>query len=108
REKRQQAEDVIHNIGSMLRQFALGNLLVALISAVPICLVFAILRLKYALLVGLLAAFLSLMPYIGVALALVPPLLIALLQYESLRPFFILAATVAVVHFIAVNLLTPR
>jgi predicted PurR-regulated permease PerM len=108
REKRHQAEGVIHNIGSMLRQFALGNLLVALISAVPICLVFAILHLQYALVLGLLAACLSLIPYIGVALALVPPLMVALLQYDSVNPFLILAATVTAVHFIAVNLLTPK
>jgi predicted PurR-regulated permease PerM len=108
REKRQQAEDVIHYIGIMLRQFALGNLLVALISAVPICLVFAALRLQYALVLGLLAACLSLIPYIGVALALVPPLMVALLQYDSVHPFLILAATVVAVHFIAVNFLTPK
>jgi len=108
REKRQQAEDVIHNIGSMLRQFALGNLLVALISAVPICLVFAILHLQYALVLGILAACLSLIPYIGVALALVPPLMVALLQYDSVNPFLILAAIVTAVHFVAVNLLTPK
>jgi predicted PurR-regulated permease PerM len=108
REKRQQAEGVIHNIGRMLRQFALGNLLVALISAAPICLVFAMLHLQYALVLGLLAACLSLIPYIGVALALVPPLMVALLQYDSVNPFFILAVTVTAVHFIAVNLLTPK
>jgi predicted PurR-regulated permease PerM len=108
REKRQQAEDVIHYIGIMLRQFALGNLLVALISAVPICLVFATLHLQYALVLGLLAACLSLIPYIGVALALVPPLMVALLQYDSVNPFLIVAATVAVVHFVAVNFLTPK
>jgi predicted PurR-regulated permease PerM len=107
-ENRQKAEDVIHNIGCMLRQFALGNVLVALISAVPICLVFAIIHLQYALLIGLLAACLSLIPYIGVAVALVPPLIVALLQYDSVDPFLILAATVATVHFFAVNFLTPK
>jgi predicted PurR-regulated permease PerM len=108
RQNRQQAEDVIHYIGLMLRQFALGNLLVALITAVPICLVFAYLRLQYALVLGLLAAFVGLLPYIGVALALVPPLMVALMQYDSVKPFLILAATVAAAHFIAVNVLTPR
>jgi predicted PurR-regulated permease PerM len=108
REKRQQAENVIHQIGLMLRQFALGNLLVALITAIPICLVFAYLRLQYALVLGLLAACVSLIPYIGVALALVPPLMVALMQFDSVKPFLILAATVAAAHFIAVNILTPR
>jgi len=107
-EKREQAKRVIHSIGIMLRQFALGNLLVALIMAVPICLVFSTLHLQYALVLGLLAACLSLIPYIGVALALVPPLMVALLQYDSVNPFLILAATVAAAHFIAVNFLTPK
>jgi len=107
-EKRQQAKNVIHSIGIMLRQFALGNLLVALITAAPICLVFAILHLQYALVLGLLAAFLSLIPYIGVALALVPPLMVALLQYDSVQPFLILAVTVGAAHFMAVNFLTPK
>jgi predicted PurR-regulated permease PerM len=107
-DKRQQAEDVIHGISRMLRQFVLGNFLVAVISAGLITPAFAAIRLQYALLLGPLAAFLSLVPYIGVALALLPPLLIALLQYDTMGPFIILAVTVAVVHFIAVNFLTPK
>jgi predicted PurR-regulated permease PerM len=107
-ERRQQAENVIHGISSMLRQFVLGNLLVALISAALITPVFAALQLRYALLMGPLAAFLSMIPYIGVALAILPPLLIALLQYDTMNPFFVLVATVALVHFLAVNFLTPR
>jgi predicted PurR-regulated permease PerM len=108
RDKRQLAEDVIHNISSMLRQFALGNVLVALISAVPICLVFAILHLHYALVLGIIAACFSLIPYIGVALALVPPLMVALLQYDSVNPFLVVAATITAVHFVGANVLTPK
>jgi len=108
RDKRDQAEDVIHDISHMLRQFALGNLLVALISAIPICLVFAFLRLQYALVLGLLAALLGLIPYIGVALSLIPPLMVALMQYDSVNPILILAGTVIVVHLIAANLLIPK
>jgi predicted PurR-regulated permease PerM len=107
-EKRQLAEDVIHNINKMLRQFVLGNLMVALISAVPMCLVFSFLHLQYALVMGLLASCLSLIPYIGVALALIPPLMVAVLQYDSVNPFLVLAVTVAAVHFLSVNVLTPR
>ncbi len=107
-ERRQQAEDVIHAISQMLRQFVLGNLLVALISAALIVPVFAALQLRYAVLLGLMAAFLSLIPYIGVALAILPPLLVALLQYDTMQPFFALGTSVAVVHFLAVNFLTPK
>jgi predicted PurR-regulated permease PerM len=74
-ERRQQAEDVIHAIARMLRQFVVGNLVVGLISACLITPVFAIIHLQYALLMGPLAALLSLVPYIGVALGIFPPCL---------------------------------
>ncbi len=107
-DRRQQAEDVIQGISGMVRQYVLGNVLVALISAAPICLVFSIIQLPYAALMGLLAAFLTLVPYIGVALGILPPLLIALVQYDRPAPFLWIAATVAGVHFLAVNFLTPK
>jgi len=107
-QKRQQAEDVIHAIARMMRQFVVGNFLVGLISAVLITPVFALIGLNYALLMGPLAAILSLVPYIGVALGLLPPLMIALMQYDTTGPFIAIGVTVAVVHFVAVNILTPK
>lgn len=106
--RRQQAEDVIDAIARILREFVLGNLLVGLISAAIITPVFAIIHLQYALLLGPLAALLSLIPYIGVALGVLPPLLVALLQFENTGPFIAIGVTVVVVHFVAVNILTPK
>ena len=107
-QQRQQAEEVIDAIARMLRQFVVGNLFVGLISACLITPVFAIIHLQYTLLLGPLAALLSLIPYIGVALAILPPLLVALMQYDSTGPFVAIGVTVAVVHFVAVNILTPK
>jgi len=106
--QRQQAEDVIHAIARMLRQFVVGNLFVGLISACIITPVFALIHLQYALLMGPLAALLSLVPYIGVALGIIPPLLVALMQYDTTGPFITIGVSVAVVHFVAVNVLTPK
>jgi predicted PurR-regulated permease PerM len=80
---------------------------VAAISAALITSVFAVLGLRYAWLVGPLAAFLSMIPYAGVAFGVLPPLLIALVQFDSMGPFISIALTVVFVHFIAVNVLTP-
>jgi predicted PurR-regulated permease PerM len=106
--QRQQAEDVIDAIARMLRQFVVGNLFVGLISTCLITPVFAIIHLQYALLMGPLAAILSLVPYIGVALGILPPLLVALMQYDTTGPFITIGVSVAVVHFVAVNVLTPK
>ncbi len=106
--RRQQAEDVLRGLSRMVRGYVLGNLLVAAISAALITPVFAAVELRYALLMGPLAALLSMIPYIGVALAILPPLLIALIQYDTIGPFLTIALTVVIVHFLAVNLLTPK
>src|SRR5437867_7424556 len=107
-EQRQQAEDVIAGIAHMVRQYVLGNLLVALISAAVIIPVFVLIRLPYALVVGPISAFLTLIPYVGVALSLAPPLLIGLVQYDRPEPFIVMTIAVVVVHFLAANLLTPK
>ena len=106
-ERRQQAEDVMRGISKMVRSFMVGNLLVAVISAGLITPIFALVGLRYALVVGPIAAFLSLVPYVGVALAVLPPLLIALVQFDTMGPFLSIALTVVFMHFIAVNVLTP-
>jgi predicted PurR-regulated permease PerM len=107
-ERRMQAEEVIVSITGMVRQFVVGNFLIGLISAAIITPVFAAIHLRYALLMGPLAAFLSLVPYIGVAAAMVPPLLIAIVDFNTVGPFVTMAITLVVVHFISANILTPR
>ena len=107
---RERATEVMRGISLMVRQYVIGNFLVALVSAGLITPVFYMVGLRFWLIMGLLAAFLSLIPYIGVVLALLPPLLLALVQpdYKHVAPFVIIAVTVVVVHFVAINLLTPK
>jgi predicted PurR-regulated permease PerM len=107
-ERRQQAEDVIQGIGDMVRQYVLGNFLVAAVSALLITPIFMVIQLPYAVLIGPVSALLNLIPYIGVVLAMLPPLLVGLLAFEGIGPFVTVAVTVALVHFLAVNLLTPK
>jgi predicted PurR-regulated permease PerM len=107
-ERRQQAEDVLRGISRMAREYVLGNLLVALISAALITPAFMAIHLRYALLMGPLAAVLSMIPYIGVALGMLPPMLIALVDFDRMEPFLTIALAVVVVHFLAVNFLTPK
>lgn len=107
-ERRQQVEDVIADIGHMARRYVLGNALVALISAALLTPVFLAINLPYAVVVGPVSAVLTLIPYLGVALSLGPPLLVGLMQYDSAGPFVVITAAVVVVHFLAVNLFTPK
>ncbi|HEV2351814.1 MAG TPA: AI-2E family transporter [Terriglobia bacterium] len=110
RERRHAAEDVINGITQMVREYVLGNLLVALISALVIWPIFAAIKLPYAMIMATLAALLSLVPYLGVAFGVIPPLLVALVHpdYNSTTPFVIIIVTVVMMHFIAINILTPK
>jgi predicted PurR-regulated permease PerM len=108
RERRQHVEDVFRGLSHMVRRYVLGNILVALISTVLILPAFSAIGLRYTLIVGPIAAFLSLIPYLGLALSLIPPLLIALVQYDRLGPFVAITVTLVIVHFLAVNMLTPK
>jgi predicted PurR-regulated permease PerM len=109
-ERRNVVDSTIGGITLMARQYVLGNILIALISAAVICPVFWLIDLPYALLLGSLAAFLSMVPYLGIALGMMPPLLVALVhpEYKEVFPFIVIAVTVAVVHFAALNILTPK
>jgi predicted PurR-regulated permease PerM len=109
-ERRERAEAVIRGISRMVRQYVVGNILVGLISAAIITSVFWLLDLHFALLLGPVVAFLNLIPYLGVPLAMTPPLLIALVQsdYRDVWPFIFIALTVFLVHVLAINVLTPK
>jgi len=106
--RRHKAEAVIVGIGHMVRSYVLGNVLVALISAAILTPAFAIVGLRFALIVGPLAAFLTLVPYVGVLLSLAPPLLIAVAQFDRAGPFVAISIAVVGVHFLAMNVLTPK
>jgi predicted PurR-regulated permease PerM len=98
----------MQGIASMVRAFVAGNFLLGLLLALISSLLFWILRLPYFLLVGPLSGFLSLIPYIGLPLALVPPVCAALTAYSTLTHYLILATVVSFLHVLALNLLYPK
>ncbi len=107
-DRRQQVESVLNGISEMVRQYMLGNLFVALLSAAVITPAFVFIDLPYAMILGPLAAFLSLVPYIGLALGILPPVLAAWTEPAPMWHFVAIVLTVGIVHFIAINVLTPK
>jgi predicted PurR-regulated permease PerM len=65
-------------------------------------------RLPYPLLIGPISGFLSLVPYIGVPLAVVPPMIAALPVYSTPTIYIVIAMVVTTVHLLALNLLYPK
>ncbi|MFZ0799897.1 MAG: AI-2E family transporter [Terriglobales bacterium] len=94
-------------IGKMLQSFIVGNLLIGLlISAVSVA-IFGLLHVPFFYFVGFLSGFLSLVPYLGVVLAMIPPILVGLGQLEA-GSLLVVALCVVGMHLFALNVLYPK
>ncbi len=102
------AEKTLDGIAIMVRAFVVGNFVLGLLVGLASTGVFWLFDLPYPLLSGPLSGFLTLIPYIGMPLALVPPFLGALAVYSTMGPFVLLLGIVAVFHLLAMNLLYPK
>jgi len=106
-EPRYTVAKALDGVGDMVRAYVVGNFLLGLLLSVASMLLFASVNLPYWQVVGPLSGFLSLVPYIGMPLALIPPLVVALPQGEPARYLFLLAS-VGLLHLFALNLLYPK
>lgn len=97
----------LNGIAEMVRAFVVGNFLLGLLLVVASSLTFWIMRLPYPLLVGPLSGCLSLVPYVGLPLAIVPPLFAALSQ-NTVQLYLLVVLAVAVLHLVAMNVLYPK
>jgi predicted PurR-regulated permease PerM len=95
------------SIGEMARAYVVGNFILGLILSLASCVIFWSWHVPYWMLIGFVSGFLSLVPYVGLPLALIPAIAAALLTYETVTPYVIIGAEVAVLHLIGLNLLYP-
>lgn len=94
-------------ISRMIRSFMVGNLLIGLFMAGVSIAVFGALHLPFFWIVGAISGFLSLVPYLGIVLALAPPLMVGLGQFGS-EDLIALSLAVVALHFFALNVLYPK
>ncbi len=95
-------------VAEVARGYVIGNAILGVLLGVVSALFFIIIELPYAILAGALSGFLSLVPYVGVPLAIIPPLVAALPKYSSPSIYVVIAVVVALFHLIALNLLYPK
>ena len=94
-------------ISSMIRSFIVGNVLVGLFISATSTVVFGVIGLPYFYFIGFISGFLSLVPYLGVMLAMIPPLVggIGVLTTSTV---IAVVATVMGLHLFALNVLYPK
>jgi len=106
-ENRNSAYVMLGLIARMIRSFIVGNFIIGVfISACSIA-IFGFIGLPYFYFLGIISGFLSLIPYLGVLLAVVPPL-VADLGHISTAVALIVIASVIGLHLIAMNVLYPK
>jgi len=93
-------------IAAMIRSFIVGNFVIGLFLSGASIAVFGLIGLPYFYFVGVISGFLSLIPYLGVVLATLPPVIVGL-GYLTTATFIIACAFVVGLHFFAMNVLYP-
>ena len=94
-------------IADMIRRYIVGNVLVGLFIGAISTIVFGILHLPYFYFLGFIAGFLNLVPYLGVLLAPVVPLIAGLGHIHSTQALVIILTEV-VLHLFSLNVLYPK
>src|SRR6185312_7389527 len=107
KEHRLVAHRTVGRISTMIRSFIIGNVVVGIINSVVSSLVFWQLGIKYPYFIGVISGFASLIPYLGLVLAIIPPLAggIGVLNHTGI---IIGVVTVLVIHLVTMNVLYPK
>ena len=105
---RMAAEKTLDGITMMIRGFIVGNVIIGAILSAASTLLFVMMGLPYAALMAPISGFLSVVPYLGALLAMIPPILAGATKYDTLAPLIGIASGVAGFHIIALNVLYPK
>ncbi|MGA2186173.1 MAG: AI-2E family transporter [Bryobacteraceae bacterium] len=105
---RQMAHKTWESIADATRTYMIGNFMLGVILAVVSAGFFLTIRMPYWLLVGALSGFLSLVPYVGLPLAILPAFAAGLTVYDNPAIYVLIVVVIAAVHLLAVNLLYPK
>lgn len=107
KEHRLVAHRTVARISEMIRSFITGNLIIGLANALISGVVFWRLGIPYFYFLGAISGFISLIPYLGVVLALLPPLAagIGILDKTGVLTVFV---TVIGMHIVTTNVIFPK
>ncbi len=106
-ENRNSAYVMLGLIARMIRSFIVGNFIIGVFLSVCSIALFGLMGLPYFYFLGIISGFLSLIPYLGVMLALVPPM-VADLGHLTTGVAVLVVAIVLGLHLIAMNVLYPK
>src|SRR5260370_10178891 len=106
--RRLTAGKALEGVAEVTRAFVIGNLSLGLVVGFFSSIFFLAIRVPYWPLIAALSGFLSMVPYVGMPLAMLPPLVAGLAVYDRPGIYILIAAVVGMLHLLALNLLYPK
>ncbi len=106
-ENRNTAYVMLGLVARMIRSFIVGNFIIGVFLSSCSIAVFGLVGLPYFYFLGVISGFLSLIPYLGVILAILPPL-VADLGHLTAGTSLVIIGTVLGLHLIGMNVLYPK
>jgi predicted PurR-regulated permease PerM len=105
--KRTEVKETLADVTQVLRSYVIGTALVGLVLIFASWLLFWGMGLEFPFLLALVSGLANLIPYLGVVLSWIPPMLIGLKQFHTAGPFIGIFAALTVLHLVTANLLIP-
>jgi predicted PurR-regulated permease PerM len=106
-ENRNTAYVMLGLVAGMIRSFIVGNFIIGVFLSGCSIVVFSLIGLPYFYFLGIISGFLSLIPYLGVILAVLPPL-VADLGHLTTATLLVIVGSVLGLHLVAMNVLYPK
>lgn len=106
-EYRSTAYVTLGHISTMMKSFIAGNFVIGLFMGICSVVIFGFLGVPYFYFIGFISGFLSLMPYLGIAVAVLPPIAAGIGVMSDTR-LLLVAITVFGLHMLAMNVLYPK
>ena len=107
-ENREIVQRAWDGIATVARAYVVGNFLLGLLLSAVSALFFWYAKIPYWQVIGPMSGFLSLIPYLGLPLAIIPPFIAALPVYPGWTAYIVIGTTVSLLHLLALNLLYPK
>ncbi|BDC48656.1 AI-2E family transporter [Bryobacterales bacterium F-183] len=107
-ERRTAAAQGWSRVAEVARAYVLGNFLLGVLLGAASAIFFASIQLPYWLLIGPVSGFLSIVPYLGLPLAIAPPVFAALPVHTEPAMYVFIAGVVSLLHLLALNLVYPK
>ncbi|MGI4729227.1 MAG: AI-2E family transporter [Janthinobacterium lividum] len=99
--------EVVERIKYIISKYILGLMLEMLVVSGVCCTVFLIGGLQYALLLGMITGLFNIIPYLGIATALIISILITISTGVAAGKVILVSATIVLMHLIDSNVLLP-